>query len=431
MIRLTKYNPHLAQRAFHYYADEVYRYLALISGIRAGKTYGGARQALKESWNSKKDGVYGIVAPTYNMLKRTTWAEFKKASRSLIAKCNETDKIIELTNGRMVHGHSADRPDKIRNETFCGAWVDEARECPDFALLWDILLGRVLSTKGKIFITTSPNSYDDIHEIFIERGEKDYGVIQFPTYANTYLDSADIDSLADKYDERFAAQELKGEFVIFQGAVYYTFNRKKNAGDVAFKVAQYNPDLPLDLCCDFNVDPMAWVVTQKGIHGESGLAEIRVIDEFFVKNTNTMDVCEMFKDRYPNHDAGLYLYGDATGKARHSSSNKTNWKIIQNELAAYAPIMRVPTRNPAERDRINAVNGVTCNSRGVRRLQVNPKCKKTIRDLEQVAFKEGTSQIDKKRSLELTHMSDALGYRIEQEFSLNKGRIEGLALAGA
>ena len=427
MIRLTKYEPHLAQRAFHYYADEVYRYLALISGIRAGKTYSGARQALKAAWNNKADGVFGIIAPTYSMLKRTTWAEFKKASRSLISKCNETDKIIELKNGNLVHGHSADRPDKIRNETFCGAWVDEARECPSFALLWDVLLGRVLSTKGKIFITTSPNSYDDIHEIFISKGHKDYGVVRFPTYANTYLDKDDIDSLASKYDAKFAAQELHGEFVIFQGSVYYTFNRRENAGDLAFAVARYNPDLPIRLCCDFNVDPMAWVIAQF-VTEKNGLAQVRVIDEVFLRNSNTVEACQEFKSRYPNHRAGVHLYGDATGKARHSDSNITNWKIIETELAGYGIQKHVPLANPAERDRVNAVNGVICNSRNVRRLLVNPSCKHLIRDFEQVAFKDGSTQIDKSKDQMLTHTSDAVGYMLEKEFSLNRGMITGLKI---
>lgn len=424
---LKTYKPHDAQIAFHYAIEHLNRFTALISGIRGGKTVAGAREATKQAWNAKGKGVYGIVAPSFNMLDRTTWMEFKEAARPLIASENDSKKIITLKNGRKVHGHSADNADRIRNETFVGFWVDEARECKKFKMLWDILQGRVLSTGGKGFITTSPNSYDDIHDIFIANRKAGYGVVRFPTYANVYLNKEGIDQLAANYDSKFAEQEIMGEFVIFQGAVYYTFNRQHNAGDLAFKVAVYDPNKPINLCCDFNIDPMAWVIAQTHTRA-NGLKEVRVIDELYIKNCNTVEACQEFKLRYPNHRAGVYLYGDATGKARHTSSNVTNWKIIEDELHRYGITKRIPLANPAERDRINALNGLICNSRGDRRVLVNPKCKNLIRDLEQVSFKDGSTQIDKTKDFSLTHISDALGYFAEKEFSLNKGRIEAFKI---
>lgn len=424
-IRLKDYQPHEAQQAFHYYMSK-HRFMALISGIRAGKTYAGAREALNQAWNARGKGVYGIVAPTYNMLDRTTWEEFKEAAAPLIQSESNTKKIITLKNGRKVHGHSADKPDRIRNETFTGFWVDEARECQKFAQLWDVLMGRVLSTKGKGFITTSPNSYDDIHDIFISNSSKDFGVVRFPTYANTYLDKTDIDTLAAQYDEKFMKQELLGEFVIFEGAVYYTFSRKDNAGDLAFKLAQYDPSKAIGLCCDFNVDPMAWALVQTGINSQ-GMAEAYVIDEIFLRNSNTVEACREFKQRYPNHTSGIVLYGDATGKARTTTSNLTNYAIIREELGRYNIIDKVPRSNPAERDRINAVNAALCNSRGDRRLFINPDCKNIIRDFEQVGYKKGSSQIDKNKDHMLTHATDSLGYMIDIEFGLNNQKaITGL-----
>lgn len=409
--------------------DHVYRFCALIAGIRAGKTYAGAREATKQAWNATGRGVYGIIAPTFNMLDRTTWMEFKDAARPLIASENDSKKIITLKNGRRVHGHSAERPDRIRNETFVGFWGDEMREAKNFRQLWDVLLGRVLSTNGKGFITTSPNSYDDIHDIFIAQKRKDYGVVRFPTYANVSLSREGIDQLVGMYDSKFAQQEIQGEFVLFEGSVYYAFNREKNAGDLAFKIAQYDPNKPIWLACDFNINPMAWVIMQSGINSESGLKEVYAIDEIYIKNCNTMEACSEFKLRYPNHNSGVVLYGDATGSARHTDSNVTNWKIIQTELDAYGITRRVPTRNPAERDRINAVNGLICNSKGNIRTWVNPnKCKNLIRDFEQVCFKDGSTQIDKTKDFSLTHLSDAFGYMADVEFSLNKGLITGLKI---
>ncbi|NCC41899.1 MAG: hypothetical protein EOM21_21315 [Gammaproteobacteria bacterium] len=360
------------------------------------------------------------------MLDRTTWREFKSAGSPLIAKDNDSKKIITLKNGREVFGFSAENYDKIRNVTLMGFWVDEARECKDFAGLWDVLMGRVLSTGGKGIVTSSPNSYDDMHKIFIEEKKKDYGTIRFSTYANTSIDSSLIDDLASKYDEKFAKQELYGELVVFEGAVYYTFNRHQNAGDLAFKLANYNPNQPICLCCDFNVNPLAWVVAQ--ISSVGSLKTINVIDEIYLKNATTLEGCNEFKTRYPNHKAGIYLYGDATGKQRSTQSNVSNYQIIENELGRYGIKNLVPRSNPSERDRVNAVNGMICNSKGFRRVYVNPKCKHLTRDLEQVSYKDGTTSIDKTRSLELTHISDAFGYMVESEFSLIRSITTGLRI---
>lgn len=431
MIRLKKYNPHLGQIAAKQAIKYMFNYLAVICGIRGGKTFWGAREAGDQSWNSKylPPAAYCIVAPTYNMLDRTTWVEYAEAMRPLIYSNNSSKKIIILKNGKLVYGFSAEEPDRIRNVTASGIWIDEGRECKDFRKLWKICLGRVLSTKGKIIVTTSPNSYDDIHDIFVGNRKPQYGYIHFPTSQNSYLPIEAIEELRGLYDEKYAQQELDGQFVIFEGAVYYTFNRLQNAGDLAFKVAQYDQNKPLCLCCDFNVNPMAWVILQQGINSETKLKEAYVIDEIFLKNSNTVEACQEFKERYPNHNAGLVLYGDATGRARHTDSNITNWKIIEAELSRYGISLRVPTKNPAERDRVNAVNGIICNSKGQRRVFINPnKCKNLIRDLEQVSYKEGSIQIDKNKDLSLTHPSDAFGYFAETEFSLNRGLITGLKI---
>jgi len=424
-MRYKNYVPHDGQTAFHT-AMERYRYVALVAGIRGGKTYSGSYEAGRQAWNAK-DGVFGIIAPTYNMLDRTTWQEFKKANRALIKEENSSKKIITLLNGNVVHGHSADKPDRIRNETFSGAWVDEGRECKNFKSLWDVLLGRVLSTGGKIFTTTSPNGFDDIYEIFVLDKKDDYCLLRFPTYQNTYIQTDAIANLEAKYDLKFARQEIHGEFVEFSGQVYHGFSRAQNASDYALRHAVYDPFKPLELSVDFNVDPLCWVVSQKGLNAR-GQEEVYVIDEIYLRNSNTYEACAEFAERYKDHRMGVSLYGDATGRARSTSSNLTNYEIIRQELSQFHIRDYVRRSNPAERDRINAVNAMLRNAEGEPRLHIHPqKCKMLCKDLEQVAFKDGTSQIDKSKP-DLTHISDALGYRIEEDYSLIRTRLKGLKI---
>jgi hypothetical protein len=168
---------------------------------------------------------------------------------------------------------------------------------------------------------------------------------------------------------------------------------------------------------------MAWTIAQVGINEQTGLKEIYVVDEIFIRNSNTIECCQEFKRRYPDHKTGLHLYGDASGEARHTNSNITNYKIIMEELGRYGITKHVPLSNPAERDRVNAVNAMICNSKGQRRVLVNPdKCPHLINDLEQVSYKEGAVKIDKNKNLLLTHPSDGFGYFVEKEFSLAAGK---------
>ena len=52
-------------------------------------------------------------------------------------------------------------------------------------------------------------------------------------------------------------------------------------------------------------------------------------------------------------------------------------------------------------------------------MVIDPRCKELIKDLEQVALKEGTRELDKSNK-DLTHMTDALGYMVDYEFPVRK-----------
>ena len=94
----------------------------------------------------------------------------------------------------------------------------------------------------------------------------------------------------------------------------------------------------------------------------------------------------------------------------------------------YSVTPHIKTGNPSERDRVNAVNAMLCNSKQEKRIFINPSCKNLIRDFEQVSYKEGSVKIDKTKDMNLTHVSDAFGYMIEKEFAINTREIKGLKI---
>jgi len=68
------------------------------------------------------------------------------------------------------------------------------------------------------------------------------------------------------------------------------------------------------------------------------------------------------------------------------------------------------------RERINLTNAMLRTATGDIGMLVDRKCKELIQDFEQVCFKTESGQIDKDRDRRRTHLSDALGYLLWQEF---------------
>ena len=76
----------------------------------------------------------------------------------------------------------------------------------------------------------------------------------------------------------------------------------------------------------------------------------------------------------------------------------------------------MPASNPPVLNRIRKVNALLTNAMGEVRLELDPRCRELIRDLEEVMFKPDSGVIDKQRDPKRTHASDALGYVIWQLF---------------
>ena len=76
------------------------------------------------------------------------------------------------------------------------------------------------------------------------------------TYNNKFLPADYVDNLYKQYSSDLVEQYIEGNFInLTQGKVYKNFDR-----DVNGVIKDYDPNLPLILCVDFNVNPMKWVL---------------------------------------------------------------------------------------------------------------------------------------------------------------------------
>ncbi len=278
---------------------------------------------------------------------------------------------------------------------------------------WLRLEGRLRDPRARRlcgFAVWTPKGFDWVYRRFIREPVEGYALIQAKPFENRHvLDKIPdyYDRLKRSYDERFFAQEVMGEYLnVAAGRVYDSFDRKRN-----LRTMEADGYEPLLWAMDFNVDPMCSVVAQKVGN------ELRVLDEIVLRRATTQEACEEFHFRYRFHAARLVVYGDASG-ARRQTSGSSDYEVVRNFFAreGFRKVeFRVPTVNPAVRDGVVLVNAKLRSATEETELYLDPRCKETIVDLEEVMYKPDSMVIDKDRDPRRTHLTDALGYLVWQE----------------
>jgi len=217
-------------------------------------------------------------------------------------------------------------------------------------------------------------------------------------------------------------------FINFKGRAYYNFS------DDNIAKLSYDPNKPLILCFDFNVDPGVCAVIQEQNYVDKqgvpiiGKTVVGVIGEVYIpKNSNTVTVCNKVIQDWGKHQGRVMIYGDATGGSRGSAKiSGTDWDLVRSTLTPTFDSRLhfcVPKINPKERSRINTVNSLCKSVSGEVRFQVDPlNAPHVVLDMEGVSLIEGGSgELDKKVDLSLTHISDAIGYFISKEYPIYEG----------
>lgn len=216
-----------AQREFWGALDAGKRFVAYVGGIRGGKTYVGARRALYEA--VKRGGVGWIISPTYPMsdIPKREFEEVLALHPQLVAQHRDHPAPywrLATKNGAEIEVRSGEFPDRLRGPGLSWVWIDEGALLDGEA--WRILLGRVLDTRGVMFVTTTPKGRNWVYEEFMVGQHPDYAVVTSKTSDNVFLPADALKKLTTRYGggTNWARQELEAEFVAFEGLVYPEFD---------------------------------------------------------------------------------------------------------------------------------------------------------------------------------------------------------------
>lgn len=457
--RWTKLRYHVEQfRLIHSHS----RFKVVPAGRRSGKTeIVGKRQVVMKAMNpwseprpaKSPDPRYFIGAPTWAQAKRIYWNDLKalvppwavKIGKKGLRMISESDMMIKLYNEAEIWLIGMDKPERVEGSPWDGAVLDEYGNMK--ARTWGEHVRPALADREGwcdfIGVPEGRNHYYDLAQFaqkVASEAEKK-GIIPEWDYFHwpsaDILSEAEIASARESMDELTFRQEMEGDFIYFQGRVYYPFDYRLHC-----KELRYNADLPLILCFDFNIEPGVAVVCQEqqlpGVIEEfydekTGETYSRpvigtgIIGEVYIpRNSNTVAVCNKLIHDWANHKGDVYIYGDTTGGAGGSAQIEgSDWDIVKKMFRNQwenRTFYFIPTSNPRERVRVNAVNSRLMSTSGIIRMMIDPhNAPYTIKDLEGTRLLEGgDGSIDKKATPELTHLSDALGYYISYRFPIEE-----------
>jgi len=400
-----------SQLLFH---QSTARFKGFSGPIGSGKSQALCHEAIRLSYlNPGRHGLLG--APTYPMLREATQTTLFEILEhdSIPFDYNKAENTLRMkdTDSRIIF-RPVDDYERLRGTNLAWFGLDELTYTREEA--WQRLEGRLRdpkATKLAGIAVWTPKGYDWVYQRFIAGHVEGYDTIIAKAFENRFV----LDKIPDfyerlkrSYDENLYQQEVLGTYLSLHGGLVYTaFNRNDHVRSL-----EVNSNRPLLWALDFNVDPMSSVIVQ------TAGANVFVLDEISLRRATTQEACAEFGKRFPNHRGGVVIYGDASGNTQQTTG-ASDYQIVRDYFRSnYGGRIeyKVPKANPNVRDRITLTNSKLKTAAGEIRLWVDPKCKELIKDFEQVSYKPDSNAIDKDKDRRRTHVSDALGYLLWQEF---------------
>jgi len=351
---------------------------------------------------------YFIAAPTHSQVKRIYWDDMKAMIPKEWLLEDPTESVpqhIRTIFGSELFLIGLDVPARIEGTQWAGGIVDESSDVKPGA--WSKSIRPALSGyHGWGWRMGVPKRHGvgaAEFRLAHERAKSDeledsdaFWWRSEDILTPEEIRAAKIELSEEDYEEQYGAKWLDKFGILFSA-----FSTTQSV-----RPCTYFREKPIYVSCDFNVDPMSWILAHK--HGHT----IEVFDELSLRNTNTQKTLDALTARYPKHEGGWIFTGDATSKARKTAATSTDYILICNDKRLKSQGLRViiGDSNPAISDRVAATNRQFKNADDERKLFIAPHCKKLITDVRMRA--------DFKSVGDIGHMTDSLGYLVWTLFPL-------------
>ena len=396
------------------------RHNMLYGGSRSGKTFILCYAVIVRAMLAP-NSRHLICRLHFNHAKTALWLDtfpkvFSVCFPDLTVKENATDYYYTMPNGSEVWVAGLDdkqRTEKILGKEYSTIYFNECSQIPfsSISLALTRLAQKSEITKKAYYDENPPSKRHWSYAQFIlGRNPEDWAELDQTKYSAMLMNPMDnqenidedyISEILEELPEKQRRRFMHGEFVDDDsGLIYYAFDRENNV-----KNLEIMPGQPIWIGMDFNINPMTATVCQ--VYDNS----VFVLDEIYLMSSNTGEMAEVIKQKYGH---GHRIVPDSTGKRKQTSSSG----FSDHDILRQNGFLVVDSTNPFRMDRYNTINSLF----EKKRIYVDPKCQKLIKDLQQVSYKEGTSMPDTAKDSSLTHISDALGYLVYYHFPITSSR---------
>ena len=246
---------------------------------------------------------------------------------------------------------------------------------------------------------------------------KKYRRLVMWTEHNKYLPDGYVERLKIKYgkNKNLAKAHLYGEFCdLLEGSAYPDFDEySDHVQDVAL-FGLPTPSTPIKFSWDWNVNPLAWVACSRVYLNMEYGRRLKYIfhGESSGQSSQIEDGVIEFALQYPVHlyeHTEIRIHGDATGHRRdvRKRGDCFDEVIEQMKKLGYKNVIDVsPDSNPLVPVRVARVNSLFYSDH----IIIAKHLRNLIKSYNGTAWKQGTFELAKPQSDQLTHWSDASDY---------------------
>lgn len=374
-----------------------------------------------------QSGAVCWLSPSFtsNSFKRA-WRYFTHyASQIPGSKVLVAEKLIHFAGGGFIAMRSAEHIDAVRGDAYDVILIDEGAFIDSLREMWDhVLRPALMDREGKAVMASSPNGFDDFHELWAMGQDPDFPdweSWQFPTWTNPFINPQEIALMRREMADLTFRQEVGAEFVARSGRVFGEFLRERNVREFI----PYDPRLEVAVGLDFGYRSMAAVIAQP-----TNKRELLIIDEnLWVERSveqNLISLREQLNKQGIKvvHTIGCDPAGDATNDHTLASDVQLVRKHFPEASVGYSTA--VNHRNPEWR--AGEMRNMIYSASGQVRMFIARKCKETVKTLEQSVYPEHKPgkplKEDPVKDGKIDHMRDALGYLVVRLFCMAKSRNE-------
>jgi hypothetical protein len=403
-------------------------YRMAIAGEKQFILFGGAIRGGKTYWllltfislcSKFPKSRWVIIRANMPTLERTTLVTFNsilnEGLSQYISTWDKKTQTVTFTNGSeilfMGENYETDKDlDRFKGLEINGGGIDEINECQEQTLYkllersgsWNNSVGRPPIV---VLATCNPaNNWvkEEIYDKWMKKKlPETWAYIPSKITDNPHIPADYLKSLQANMPEYEYLRFVEGDWEVNEKPENPFFiaydGRTHESMDISF-----NPNIPLLISLDFNLQPFAGIVAQKWSDNMGD--HFHIIDEFNVVDGSIPKMIDVIRDRYEPYLPMCLITGDAMGKRGDLSQrdNANYYEQLARGLNLRTNQIRVQP-NPKHENSRAQCNYILRNHPD---FKVNPKkCPNTARDFKQVSCDAAGNIIKRNRNI-ITQLSD-------------------------